>query len=116
MNARFTAFNISSTHMKMMIALRRVSTPTTPITKRTAEKKSDSASIVRSLHAPAAAQNDRADDGREQQDARQLEGQQIFGEQGLRDRRNGAAGRDVFPDETRRERHRVGDARARERQ
>ena len=37
-NVRFTALSISSTHMKMMIALRRVSTPTTPIVNSTAEK------------------------------------------------------------------------------
>ena len=37
-NDRFTALSMSSTHMKMMIALRRVSTPTTPIVNSTAEK------------------------------------------------------------------------------
>jgi hypothetical protein len=35
---RFTAFSISSSDIKMMMALRRVTTPTTPITKRTAER------------------------------------------------------------------------------
>src|SRR6185437_2994004 len=39
MNDRFTALSMSSTHMKMMIAFRRVSTPITPITNSTAEKK-----------------------------------------------------------------------------
>src|SRR3954468_21904870 len=72
--ARFTALSISSTHMKMMIAFRRVSTPTTPMTKRTAEKKRDSVSI----QSPAA-EDDRADDGCEQEDARQLEREQVFG-------------------------------------
>src|SRR5687768_12961537 len=112
-NARFTALSISSTHMKMMIALRRVSTPTTPITKSSAEKKSDSASIVGSS---APAQHDGADDRDEEQHARQLEGEQILGEQGLRDRRDGAALGDLLGDDTRRQRHRIGDARPRERE
>src|SRR5688572_4182408 len=99
MNARFTAFNISSTHMKMMIALRRVSTPTTPITNSTAEKKSDSASIL-----PPPAQHDRADDGRQQQDARQLEREQVFREQRLRDRRDGPFPLHALRDGTRRQR------------
>src|SRR3954470_22828956 len=75
-NARLTALSINSTHMKMMIALRRVSTPTTPMTKRTAEKKSDSASIL-----PPSAKDHRTHDRREQQDARELEREQVFGEQ-----------------------------------
>src|SRR5262245_2712372 len=86
MKARFTALSISSTHMKMMIALRRVSTPTTPITNSTAEKKSASASIGGS----PAAEDDRADDGREQQHARQLERQQVFREERLGHGRDGA--------------------------
>src|SRR5581483_973285 len=45
MKVKFTALSISSTHMNTMIALRRTSTPNTPITNRTAEKKSASASI-----------------------------------------------------------------------
>src|SRR5687767_11728799 len=103
MNARFTALSISSTHMKMMIALRRVRTPTTPITKRTAEKKSDSASIL-----SPAAKHHRADDGREQENARQLERQQILGEERLRDRRDGPFPRDAGGDRARWERHRLG--------
>src|SRR3954451_12919747 len=74
MNVRFTALSISSTHMKMMIALRRVSTPTTPIVNRTAEKNSDSASI----RFPPSRQGYRSDDGCQQQHARDLEGQQIL--------------------------------------
>src|SRR3954471_14438220 len=79
---RLTALSISSTHMKMMIALRRVSTPTTPIVKSTAEKKSASASMA----APLLADHDRADDRREQEDAGDLEGQQIGREERRRDR------------------------------
>src|ERR1043166_8463065 len=75
---RFTALSISSTHMKMMIALRRVSTPTTPITNRTAEKNSDSASIS---DLPAARERDGTDDGSKQQHAGDLEGEQILLEQ-----------------------------------
>src|SRR3954468_13936177 len=77
MNVRFTALSISSTHMKMMIALRRVSTPTTPIVNRTAEKNSDSASIS----VPPARERHRADDRRQQQHARDLECEQIFVEE-----------------------------------
>src|SRR4051794_951884 len=71
---RFTALSISSTHMKMMIAFRRVSTPTTPMVNSTAEKKSDSASIG----VPPARQRDSSHDRREQQHARDLEGEQVF--------------------------------------
>src|SRR6266702_721037 len=39
-NVRFTALSISSTHMKITIALRRNSTPATPSVKSTAEMKS----------------------------------------------------------------------------
>src|SRR5438876_7886972 len=79
-NVRFTALSISSTHMKTMIAFRRISTPTTPITNKTAEKKSASASMVGLLRA-LLAKDDRADDGGEEHDARHLECQQIFIEQ-----------------------------------
>src|SRR5438093_1874361 len=84
-NVRFTALSISSTHMKMMIALRRVSTPTTPIVNSTAEKNSDSGSI----DSPPA-EDDGTDDRHEQQDARELEGEQVIREQRSRDRRDGA--------------------------
>src|SRR5512141_361368 len=70
---RFTALSISSTHMKMMIAFRRVSTPTTPMVKSTAEKKSASASIG----TPLLADHHRPDDRGEQEHARDLEGEQI---------------------------------------
>ena len=38
-NSTFTAFNMSSIHMKMMIALRLVNTPTIPIVKSAIERK-----------------------------------------------------------------------------
>ncbi len=38
-NNTFTAFNISSMHMNMIIALRLVSTPTIPIVKRAIDRK-----------------------------------------------------------------------------
>src|SRR6476620_7871022 len=72
---------MSSTHMKMMIALRRVSTPIAPIVNSTADNASDSASI----DLPPASDDDRPDDGHEQEDARQLEGEQIIREEWLRD-------------------------------
>src|SRR6478609_5845417 len=87
---RFTALSMSSTHMKMMIALRRVSTPTTPIVNSTALKKSDSASIG---FLPASAEHDGANHRREQQHARHLERQQILIEQRPGDRRDRAVRR-----------------------
>src|SRR5689334_22310745 len=81
-NVRFTALSISSTHMKMMIAFRRVSTPMTPIVNSAAERKSDSAST----DVPPAAEGDGADDGHEQHDGSQLEGEQVVLEQRLGDR------------------------------
>src|SRR3954470_21541972 len=78
---RFTALSMSSTHMKMMMAFRRVSTPITPIVNRTALKNSDSVSTGTLL---PFAQHDGADHGGEQQHARDLERQQVFIEQGPR--------------------------------
>src|SRR6185503_14616653 len=98
---RFTALSMSSTHMNTMIALRRISTPKTPITNRTAEKNSASASI---LFSALLAQQHRADDGGEQQDARHLEGEQVFIEQRTRERRDRAALRDLLRRETLRQR------------
>src|SRR4029079_6543167 len=72
---RFTALSISSTHMKTMIALRRVSTPTTPIMNRTALKNNDSLSMGT---LPALPQHDGPDDRRAEQHARDLEGQQVL--------------------------------------
>ena len=36
---RFTEFNISSTHMKIIMAFRRVSTPATPMQNNATDKK-----------------------------------------------------------------------------
>src|SRR5688572_6327803 len=84
-NARFTALSISSTHMKMMMALRRVRTPTTPMVNSTAEKKMASASTL-----PPSSQDHRADDRGQQQDAGELERQQVFGKKRPGDRRDHA--------------------------
>src|SRR5215467_7942046 len=73
MKVRLTAFSISSTHMNTMIALRRINTPNRPMTKSTAEKKSASASTA-FLLPTLSAEHHGADDCREQQDARDLEG------------------------------------------
>src|SRR3954462_11116662 len=86
-NVRFTALSISSTHMKTMIAARRVRTPTKPIVNRTALKKSDSASMGT---LPALAQHDGSDARREEQHARDLEGQQVLVEHRRGDRRDRA--------------------------
>src|SRR5438094_8257627 len=74
--------------MNTMMALRRVSTPTTPMMNNTAEKKSASASIG---GRPPSAQRDCADGGSEQQDTRDLERQEILAEQGAGDRRDHTA-------------------------
>src|ERR1043165_3552757 len=100
MKVRFTALSISSTHMKMMIALRRVSTPTTPIVNRTAEKKSDSASIDRIA---AACQRHRAYDGGQEQHARPFEREQVFIKERLGDGRDRADRGDLLRREVRRE-------------
>src|SRR5262249_37845485 len=102
-NVRFTALSMSSTHMNTMIALRRINTPTTPITNNTAEKKSDSASIVLSS-GPLFAEDDGADDRGEQQNARHFEGEQVFVEQRTGQRRDRALGLDLLGREALRER------------
>src|SRR4051812_40363095 len=89
---RLTALSISSTHMKMMIAFRRVSTPTIPIVNSTAEKNSDSASIG---GLSATGKRDGADDGGEEQHARDFEREEILAEQRTCDRLDGAGGRDL---------------------
>src|SRR5881392_975160 len=110
-NARLTALSISSTHMKMMIALRRVSTPTTPIVNNTAEKNSDSLNI-----GSPTSQDHCTHDRSEQQHARQLEGQQVVREEWLCDRRDRPVGRDVSGDRSRRQRQRFGQTHLRERE
>src|SRR5436190_19072276 len=68
--------------MKMMIALRWTSTPTTPMMNRAAVRASDSASTDRS----PAAEDHSAGNGDEQQYARQLESKQVITEQRRGDR------------------------------
>src|SRR6266516_583007 len=63
-NVRFTALSISSTHMKITIALRRRSTPSTPSVKRTAEMASAG---LRSMLELALCEHDRAHDRGEEQ-------------------------------------------------
>src|SRR5688572_10422719 len=91
MKVMVTALSISSTHMKMMIMLRLVRTPTTQMVKRTTEKSSYSASIG----LPSSGESDCADDRRQQQDARDFERQQVFVEERAGDRLNGADGGDL---------------------
>ena len=61
--------------MKMMIAFRRVSTPTTPIVNSTAEKRER---FSEHRLVSCAAEHDGADDGGQQQDARELEREQVL--------------------------------------
>src|SRR5262245_22870272 len=104
-NVRFTALSISSTHMKTMIALRRMSTPTTPITNSTAEKNSASANIAASRgFAALLAEHHGPHDRGEEQNARHLEREQIIPEQRFRDRRDHAFGLDLLRSEPGRQR------------
>src|SRR5689334_9898473 len=73
---------MSSTHMKMMIALRRNSTPATPIVKSTAENGSARSKSI--LELPLR-QDDGAHDRGEEQHARDLEGNQVGVEQRIGD-------------------------------
>src|SRR3954467_9019822 len=100
---RFTALSINSTHMNTMIALRRISTPNTPITNSKAEKKSASASIVFST---LFAEHYRADDRREKQNARHLEGEEVLVEERRGDRGDCTGLRDLLRRESLRERQR----------
>src|SRR6476620_10202382 len=111
MKVRFTALSISSTHMNTMIALRRINTPNRPITKSTAEKKSASASI---FFPTLFAKHDSADDRREQQDARDLEGEEVFVEERCGDRSNRAGLRHLPRGKALRERQRHRRLRLRE--
>src|SRR5258708_21135571 len=77
-NVRFTALSISSTHMKITIALRRSSTPSTPSVKRTAEMASAG---LRSMLELALCEHDRAHDRGEEQHARDLEGNEVSAKQ-----------------------------------
>src|SRR5690606_31983217 len=95
---RFTAFSISSTHRKMMIALRRTRNPATPPANRKAlssnapvSKPMPSAST--SGHLPPR-QDDRADHRHEEQHGRHLERDHVVVEQGTGDHGNRAFPRD----------------------
>src|SRR4051812_43813710 len=103
---RFTALSMSSTHMNTMIALRRISTPNTPIVNSTAEKNSASANMWLVSFASLFTQHHRADDRGEEQDARHLERQQIFVEHGRGDRRHRAGLLDLSRRKTLRQRER----------
>src|SRR6266545_5284557 len=78
MKVRFTALSISSTHMKITMALRRTSTPATPSVNKTAEMAR--AGPRSTLKLPFS-QHHRADDGGEEEQARDLERNQVGVEQ-----------------------------------
>src|SRR4051812_3821552 len=77
-NVRFTALSMSSTHMKITIALRRNSTPATPSVNNTAEIASAG---LRSILELSFRQDDGAYNGGEEQHARDLERNEIGAEQ-----------------------------------
>src|SRR5215218_8777113 len=105
---------MSSTHMKMMIALRRVSTPKTPMVKSTAEMNRATSTTGGSLRLgraldpaghrrrvvdavlPPLADDDGAADGDEEQDARQLEGEELLAEEGRGDGAHGVPCRELL--------------------
>src|SRR5881628_2203939 len=80
---RFTALSISSTHMKITIALRRSSTPATPSVNSTAEM---ARAGPRSTLQFALREHHRADDGGEEEQAGDFERDQIRVEQRTGDR------------------------------
>src|SRR6266446_10222826 len=75
---RFTALSMSSTHMKITITLRRNSTPATPSVNNTAEMKSAG---LRSILELSLREHDGPHDRGEEQDARDLEGDEVGAEQ-----------------------------------
>src|SRR6266540_3720374 len=77
-NVRFTALSISSTHMKITIALRRSRTPATPSVNSTAEM---ARAGPRSTLELALGEHHRADDRGEEEQARDFERDQIGIEQ-----------------------------------
>src|ERR1700704_746139 len=81
-NVRLTALSISSTHMKITMALRRNSTPATPSVNSTAEIAS--AGLSSMLQFPLR-QHDGADDRGQQQHAGDLERNEVGIEQRVGD-------------------------------
>src|SRR5712671_2636497 len=81
-NVRLTALSMSSTHMKITIALRRRSTPSTPSVKRTAEMASAG---LRSILELSLRQHHGADDRGKEQDTRDLERNEVGSEQRIGD-------------------------------
>src|SRR2546423_7444816 len=79
---KLTALSISSTHIKITIALRRSSTPATPSVNNTAEMAR--AGLSSTLQLPFR-EHDGADDRGEQQQARDLERDEVDVEQRPRD-------------------------------
>ena len=91
-NARLAAFSISSIDMKITSGLRRTRTPTTPIVNRIADTRDvvprGNRGHRRGL--PPAGQGQGPHQGRQQQDRRHLEGDQVVGEQAPSDLRRRA--------------------------
>src|SRR5437867_6712587 len=82
---RFAALSISSIDMKMMIALRRVRTPRTPIENRTTESPRIWLAVIIDPSDLEAREHDRAHHGHEQQNGGQLERKQVVLEHRHRD-------------------------------
>src|SRR2546430_7936305 len=91
-SARFVALSMSSTHMRMTTALRRTSTPVTPMKNSTAETATNAPSgIIRPLVARLSFvfpldQDDRADHRGEEQHRRDLEREREVAEHARRER------------------------------
>src|SRR5512146_880907 len=92
-SARFAPFSMISTESRMISGLRRTSTPSAPVTKRsparTRYQPTSGPCIV--LHrSRVGAEHDAADRGDEEHDRRHLEGQEMVGEEEPADRRRRA--------------------------
>src|SRR5256712_12697661 len=97
-SARFVALSISSTHMRMTTALRRMRTPATPRKNRIAETAMNAPTGMLMRRAPRSFvvplhEDDRADHRREQQHRRDLERERVVAEDARRERREIAAAR-----------------------
>src|SRR5436190_7285600 len=83
---RLAALSMSSIDMKMMIALRRVRTPSTPIENSTTESRSRWSAVIIGPSHLEAPENDGPHHRDQQQHRGQLEGEQIVPEHDQRDR------------------------------
>src|SRR3954451_14938976 len=88
MNARLQAFSMISSESRIVSGLRRISTPKAPVAKRNAATpryQLTSGPSIALRTARMAAEDDAADGGEQQHDRRDLEGDQMVGEEDAAD-------------------------------